>query len=302
MPPRLRVLREFDPWRSRLCTCPPKYSLHPYTGCSHLCLYCYATSYLGRKSSTPKRDFLRRLALDLKRANKNLPVAMSTSSDPYPPEEAELRLARKTLELLLREGYRVLIVTKSDLVTRDFDLMRGKPVSVSITITTLDRKLAKLLEPHAPPPSARLSALHKLARAGIPVSARVDPVIPLLNDDPEELRELVAKIAEAGASHVVTSAYKAKPDNLARLCLAFPDCAAKLRELYYTRGERVGRYRYLRRDLRITLLRPVVEEARRLGLTYATCREGLLSREFFSAPTCDGTHLLYREAGSAIGL
>ncbi len=295
----MSVLRPFDPWRSRLCTCPPKYTLHPYTRCSHFCLYCYATSYLGRGPSTPKRDFMKRLARDLRRADRRLVVEMSTSSDPYPPEEAGLGLTRRALAALLEAGFRVLILTKSDLVLRDLDLISRGPVAVSITITTLDDGLAKLLEPGAPPPSRRLECVRRLAEAGVPVSVRVDPVIPGLNDEPSELRELVAAVVEAGARHVVTSAYKARPDSLARLAAAFPDMAQRLRELYYSRGSRVEGYWYLEEGLRRRLLAPVVREAARLGVDYATCREGFSrDREFFNSPTCDGSHLIPRRCRS----
>ncbi len=285
-------LRRFDPWRSPLCTCPPKYSLQPYTGCSHRCLYCYATAYIGVRDSEPKREFIKRLRADLRKADPRLPVSMSNSSDPYPPLEAELRVTRRALEELVSHGFRVLIVTKSDLVLRDIDVIRGRPVSVSITITTLDDSLARRMEPGAPPPSRRVRAVAKLTEEGVPVSVRIDPIVPGLNDDPHELRELVAEVAAAGAKHVVTSTFKARPDSLARMSAVFPDLADRWRRLYKVEGERNRGYYYLRRALRVAILWPVVEEARRRGLTYATCREGLQDPKFFRAPTCDGTHLI----------
>ena len=229
-------LRRFDPWRSPLCTCPPKYSLSPYTGCSHMCLYCYATAYIGVKKSRPKRDLLVKLERDLRRADPSLPVSMSNSSDPYPPEEASEGLTRRVLKLLLSRGFKVILVTKSDLVIRDLDLLVGSPVTVSVTVTTLDDSLAARMEPGAPPPSKRLSAIQRLSEEGVPVSVRIDPVVPGLNDDSEDLRELVREVRDSGALHVVTSSYKARPDNLSRMCRAFPDRAELWRELYKKRG------------------------------------------------------------------
>ncbi len=285
-----RVIRPFDPWRSSLCTCPPKYTLNPYTGCSHMCLYCYATAYIGRRLSTPKRDLLTNVRKDLRAIDRMRPINMSTSSDPYPPEEQELKLTREVLRMLVSQGCKILITTKSDIVIRDLDIISRGNVAVMITITTLDDNLAKVIEPNAPPPSRRIDAVQKLASEGIPVGVRVDPIIPHINDDEHMLKQLVSEIVSAGARHIVTSSYKARPDNFRRLVTAFPELEQKLRRLYYEEGEYVHGYRYLRLDLRRRLLRPVIETARQLGVTHATCREGL--PEFRNAPSCDGSHLI----------
>ncbi len=288
------MLCVFDPWKSPLCTCPPKYSLQPYTGCSHFCLYCYATSYVGRKPSTPKKRFIERLKRDLDQADLSLVIELSTSSDPYPPVEEGLMLTRRTLGVLMSRGARVLITTKSGLVARDTDILSRTCAAVMLTITTLDEGLARKLEPGAPPPSKRIEALRILSRARVPVGVRVDPVIPGLNSDPAALEELIARAHEAGAQHVVTSTYKAKPDNFRRMIEAFPDMEGVWRRMYLEKGELIHGYRYLPKSERIKILKPVVEAARKHGMTYATCREGLKSKEFFNAPSCDGSHLIDR--------
>ena len=288
----MSVLRIFDPWRNPLCTCPRKYTINPYTGCSHKCLYCYATSYIGYRSSSPKRDLIRRLLKDLKKINPIFPIDMSLSSDPYPPEEKRFGLTRRILEILLPLGLKFQITTKSDLFVRDMKLLSKYNVAISVTLTTLDNNLASKLEPFAPHPSARLRALEKIASLGIPFSVRIDPIIPMLNDDPEELRLLVREVASLGAKHIVTSTYKAKPDNFKRMTAAFPELEDSWMKLYYPKGKMTLRYAYLPKNLRIKLISPVITEAKKLGLTYATCREGFLTKDFFNAPTCDGTHLI----------
>jgi len=290
-----RVLRPFDPWKSPLCTCPPKYSLHPYTGCSHRCLYCYATSYIGVRDSAPKRGFLEQLARDLSVADRGLTVEMSTSSDPYPPIEASLELTREALRTLFERGFKVLITTKSSLVVRDADLLSKGRSAVMITITTLDEDVSKRLEPGAPPPNERLSALRELARRGVPVGVRVDPVVPFINDDPHQLSSLVEKAYEAGAKHVVTSTYKAKPDSFRRLTAAFPEVASKLADAYFSMKTLASGYYYLPRALREKLLAPVVRTASKLSMSFATCREGLSSKDYYSAKSCDGSHLIPRD-------
>ena len=120
------ILRPFDPWNSPLCTCPPKMSLNPYTGCPHGCIYCYASSYIPRfHECRPKVDLLRRLEKESAKIEPDTLVAMSNSSDPYPPMEKELRLSRGCLKILKRMDCRVQVVTKSDLVAEDADLLAG---------------------------------------------------------------------------------------------------------------------------------------------------------------------------------
>lgn len=288
----MRVFRVFDPWKSPLCTCPRKLVLHPYTGCSHFCLYCYATSYIGRRPSIPKKNFLENLVKDLSGPLSDyLFVELSTSSDPYPPEESVYYLTRKTIELLASRKINILITTKSNLVVRDIEILRQTNSAVMVTITTLDESLASILEPGAPSPRDRLRAIEKLSENGIPVGARIDPIIPFLTDDEASLRELVDKVVEAGGRHIVTSTYKAKPDSFRRLINAFPELHARLRELYYEKGTLVHGYRYLPADLRRSILYPVIDEAVKNGISAAICREGL--PELFKAPSCDGSHMLW---------
>ena len=222
-----------------------------------------------------------------------MPINIGTSSDPYPPEEIVYRLTRRALEILVPLGRRVLITTKGTLYARrDLGLIRKGNVAVTPTITTLSSHIALLIEPGAPHPRARLEALRAAARSGVPVGVRIDPIIPYVNDDPFELESLVEEVAGAGARFIVTSTYKAKPDNFRRLLSSLGSGAARRLKELYASGERIQGYRYLPKALREKLLAPVVRAARRQGLEYATCREGLTGREWFNAASCDGTHLI----------
>jgi len=287
----LRAMTEFDPWGDPLCTCPRKFSLSPYVGCSHSCAYCYITSYIPDGfRCREKARFLARLEVDLARLKPGSLISMSNSSDPYQPIEAERGLTRSALERILPLGHRVLLITKSDLVVRDADLIARGNCSVSISISTLDDRIARRLEPLAPRPSARLGALRALSSKGIPCSIRVDPIIPGINDDPGALDGLISTAAEAGCGHVIASTYKAKWDNLARVLRAFPELAKGLRRLYAEEGEAVGGKRYLPRALRFDILRAVKGIAEGRGLTFSTCREGF--PELLGAGSCDGSHLI----------
>nr|WP_228546803.1 radical SAM protein [Hyperthermus butylicus] len=286
-----KVVNAFDPWGSPLCTCPTKYSLNPYTGCSHFCVYCYATAYIGQRPSTPKKNYRERLLHDITSViDPRFHIDISTSSDPYPPEEEYYKLTRWTLEQLLPRGFKVLIITKGSLVARDTDLLSRGNAAVTMTITTLDRGLAAKLEPGAPPPRERIEALRRLSRAGVPVGLRLDPVFPYLTDDAESIRRVLEAAYEAGVRFVVTSTYKARPDNLKRLVEAFPEYEKLYNKLYREEGVWMHGYWYLRQSLRYEIMLRVKREAERLGMEFATCREGF--PWLHTARTCDGSHLI----------
>lgn len=280
------LIMPFDPWGDPYCTCPYKFGFNPYTGCSHGCLYCYVSSYVPNFSQCrPKKDIIRRLARDL-RGFKGL-VSMANSSDPYPPMEGKLGITRKCLELLSLEDIQLQIITKSNLVTRDIDLLVRLKAMVSMTITTLDEKLASRLEPGAPLPKKRLESIRRLGSAGIPVSVRIDPIIPGINDT--GLRSLVQEIAGAGALHVTSSTYKARLDSWKRLRSVFPETMDRLRPLYFRKENRHMNAYYLPLDIRYALLRKILELCDDYGLSFGVCREG-----FGLGMGCDGTHLLRR--------
>ena len=285
------VIRPFDPWKSPLCTCPTKWSLSPYTGCGHRCIYCYATSYIPKHYiPRPKKNLIRRVLNDLGKIPDGSIIAISNSSDPYTPMESELRLTRRVLEILIPKNFKIQLVTKSDLVLRDLDiLVKGiGRVIVSITITTLDNRIAKIIEPGAPPPYKRLKAVELLSRNKIPVIVRVDPIIPGVNSDPDQIRKLVREIARAGAVQITSSTYKARYDSLVRLKKAFPHLAKEFDYLYRVRGVRIHGYLYLERKLREELLKVVKEASETQGLVFETCREGLThlnNPKFY----CDGS-------------
>ena len=184
----------------------------------------------------------------------------------------------------------MLIITKSPLVTRDIDVIKEGNCSVSMSISTLNDKVAKRLEPNAPPPTKRADAIRKLVRSGVPCSVRIDPLIPGINDGSVE--ELVETIADAGVKHVVASTYKAKKDSFMRIVKAFPEAGERLTNLYWSEGERVGRSRYLAREMRYRILLGLKKLVEERGLTYATCREGMPDLQ--SGGTCDGSHLVLK--------
>ncbi|MDH5460665.1 MAG: radical SAM protein [Candidatus Bathyarchaeota archaeon] len=280
------LISEFDPWKSKLCTCPPKLTFNPYTGCDHECVYCYASSYIPRfYNCRPKKDLLRRLGREASKLSGKL-ISISNSSDPYPNIEEKNGLTRKCLDILSRYECKIQIVTKSPLVTRDIDILKKTRCMVALSITTDDDKISRRLEPCAPVSSERLKAMEALVKNGLPVAVRVDPIIPFLNDKP---KRLIESLASLGVSHITSSTYKVRPDNWRRFSKAFPEVAKKLSPLYFEKGERISRYFYLAKELRYQLMEKVKEITEENGMKFGCCREGF---SHLNSALCDGSWLV----------
>ncbi len=276
------VVRIFDPWKSKICTCKPKYSFNPYTGCSHNCIYCYATYIPRFRELRKKKKVLIRLEKDLKKIDLSLPISMSNSSDPYPPIEKKEKITKKCIELMKDYDAKLLIVTKSDIVIRDAKLLSEINCCVSITITSFNK--AKILESNAPPPEKRVEALRKLKDWGVPVVLRLDPILPKIN---EKEIDHILNLCEF-VDHVVTSTLKLRADSFKRVCDHFPELKNEYKKLYFKLGEKIGNSFYLPKNIRLEILRCVEEKCREVGLSCAFCREGIK----FEAESCDGQHLL----------
>jgi DNA repair photolyase len=187
-------------------------SINPYRGCEHGCVYCFARPSHAYQGLSPGLDFETKLfakpnAAELLRRELSAPgykvdtMAIGTNTDPYQPIEKQYRITRAVLEVLAETNHPVGIVTKSGLVARDIDILapmaaRGL-AKVAISVTTLDPKLARRMEPRAATPQKRLATIRMLAEAGIPVSVLVAPVIPALND--HEIESILQACYAAGA-------------------------------------------------------------------------------------------------------
>jgi DNA repair photolyase len=191
---------------------------------------------------------------------------------------------------LSQQDCRIQIITKSDLVARDIDLLKKVPSTVALTITTDDDTTARIIEPHVPAPSARIKTVEKLVHSGIPVSVRIDPIIPFVNDCPERLVETLAGL---GVKHITASTYKVRPDNWKRLSQAMPHVSEKLEALYFQKGEKIADYVYLPRELRFSLMEKVRSLAEKNGIKFGACREGMSD---LNTATCDGSWVFMRKA------
>ncbi|WP_434457273.1 PA0069 family radical SAM protein [Stutzerimonas urumqiensis] len=187
-------------------------SVNPYRGCEHGCIYCFARPSHAYWDLSPGIDFETRLIVKTNLAERleqelskpgyvPQPLALGVNTDAYQPLEREQRLTRQALDILLRFRHPVHIITKSSLVLRDLDLLvplaEQRLVSVSLSLTTLDDELKRIMEPRAASPSARLRTLKTLHEAGVPVSVMYAPMIPMIND--MELESLLQAGRDAGA-------------------------------------------------------------------------------------------------------
>ncbi|MBB2688051.1 PA0069 family radical SAM protein [Rhizobium sophoriradicis] len=187
-------------------------SINPYRGCEHGCIYCFARpthAYMGLSAGLDfetklfaKPDAAKLLERELaKPGYKVRAIAIGTNTDPYQPVEKEWRIMRGILEVLNKANHPVSIVTKSAMILRDLDILQEMAaknlVRVGISVTTLDRKLARTMEPRAATPPRRLETIHTLSEAGIQTAVMAAPLIPALND--HELERILESAKAAGA-------------------------------------------------------------------------------------------------------
>jgi len=219
------------PVRSLLNRCtgsrmPFTWTINPYRGCEFGCKYCYARythEFMEMRDGIEfeqkiyaKQHAAELLRQELRRVKQGEDIAIGTATDPYQPIERKLEITRAILQEFARHsGLELGIVTKSAMVVRDIDLLREISrknwISVSVTVTTTDAELARVLEPRAPRPDLRLQALKQLRDAGVRAGVICAPVLPGITDSPRQLEAVVRAAAEAKACHIYANPLFLKP-------------------------------------------------------------------------------------------
>ena len=183
-----------------------------YRGCQHGCIYCDSRSRCYHmdhrfEDVAVKKNGIELLDLALKRKRRPCMIATGTMSDPYTPIEEDLQMTRRALEVIERHGCGISILTKSDLVLRDLDILarinrRSKAV-VQMSLTTMDENLCRLIEPAVCTTRKRIEVLHRCKALGIPTVVWLSPILPWLNDTPENIRGIVESCAAAGVKGII---------------------------------------------------------------------------------------------------
>ena len=248
------------PARSLLNRCtgarmPFTWTINPYRGCEFACKYCYARYTHEFMEMRDGMEFEQKIYVkqhaagllrhELRRVKPDEAIALGTATDPYQPAERRYEVTRGILEeFALHRGFELGIVTKSNLIVRDLDLLKevakANRLSVHITITTLDIDLARILEPRAPRPDLRLDAVRALAQAGLRVGVSCSPVVPGITDASKDLESLIRAAADAGADYVFANPLFLKPCSAAIflpfLQENFPHLAENYRQRYQGRA------------------------------------------------------------------
>ena len=234
---------------------PFTWTINPYRGCEFGCRYCYARYTHEFMEMRDGMDFEQKIYVkqhaaellrqELRRVKPDEAIALGTATDPYQPAERRYEVTRAILEEFARHrGFELGIVTKSNLILRDLDLLREvartNRLSVHITITTLNVELARILESRAPRPDLRMDAVRALSAAGIRVGVSCSPVVPGITDSPQLIESVVRAAADAGADHLFANPLFLKPCSAAVflpfLEENFPHLAENYRQRYAGRA------------------------------------------------------------------
>ncbi len=234
---------------------PFTWTINPYRGCEFGCRYCYARYTHEFMEMRDGMEFEQKIYVkqhaagllrrELRRVKPGEAIALGTATDPYQPAERRYQVTREILEEFARHrGFELGIVTKSNLIVRDLDLLKevakATRLSVHMTVTTLDTDLARILEPRAPRPDLRLDAVRTLAQAGLRVGLSCSPVVPGITDSPKALESLIRAAADAGADYVFANPLFLKPCSAAVflpfLEQNFPHLAENYRMRYQDRA------------------------------------------------------------------
>ncbi len=255
------------PSRSILNRCsgtrmPFTWTINPYLGCEFACKYCYARYTHEFMEMRDGVDFERKIYVkqhtanllrqELKKVKTGEDIAIGTATDPYQPAERRFEVTRAILdELLLHTNLDIGVVTKSNLVLRDVDVLREvakrNRIVVNVTITTLNTDLARILEPRAPRPDLRMEAMRKLNEGGIEAGVICAPVLPGITDSPRDLEALVRATAEAGGKYIYANSLFLKPCSAAVfmpfLEKEFPDLVESYRQRFAQKAFLSASYR-----------------------------------------------------------
>jgi DNA repair photolyase len=258
---------------------PFEWTINPYRGCEFGCKYCYARYTHEFMELRNPDDFEQKIfakkwneaefRAELRKIPRAADIAIGTATDPYQPAERRYGIMRKMLEVAAGErGRRFWITTKSDLVARDADVLeaiaRANHIQVNMTVTTVNERLARLLEPYAPRPSLRIAAIRKLSESGIRCGVLCCPLMPLINDSEASLDAVAHAAADAGAVSFYGNVLFLKPCSKQ---VFLPFVERQFPRLFHRYRERFEKSAFLRGDYPEMIQKRVQAVRERYGLT-----------------------------------
>ncbi len=290
------------PFTAHHSECPNRLVINPYTGCQHRCLYCYGTYFffpnffdiIQVKLNAPQ--VLEKEIQRYKKRHQLFPqVYISPATDSYQPLERKYHITRQCIQVLQKQQISYYIMSKSDAMLLDLDLhapYRKRCMGIW-TITSLDEQRRKVFEPFAPTIQQRLNALERFSAEGIPTAFRIDPILPFIDDSPEQLEALISACAERGATHFTTSILKLRKEIWNRFSTFFEEqnddtLLYQYKDLYFDPSYRRGSYYYPKAGYRQKILTILQDLAKKYGLSFGTCLEGMPQ---FNTGPCDGVRL-----------
>ena len=256
------------------------FTFNPYKGCAHRCVYCYATyewtpEFYDKvivKSNAPDV-----LSADLARFGRRAveEVFIASATDCYQPLEGRYGITRRCVEVLQRLGIPYTIITKSSTIIRDLELHAryGEKCTIVWSLTTIDARVKRMIEPNTPHPESILYAMRLFSRRGVRVGVNIDPIIPGVTDEPEMLEQLVEAVAGAGADYVSAGVLKLRDDIWARLrglleSNGMLEAIARIRRLYFTKPIRQAYYYLPDQEYTRAVLHFVERLVRARGMLY----------------------------------
>ena len=270
------------------------YVVNPYERCAHGCAFCYAEWSWSPDDVVAHVNIAEKVRRELRRMKgSKIIVCVGSATDPYQPAEAELRLTRRLLRVLIRAGATFFVATRSDLVLHDLDLLAEYPRCwVVISVPHPDPGYYEAFEPGAPPLERRLDAIQRLIEAGVPVVARVSPLLPFVGDDEMTMARVLGDLAACGVRLITADVLKLdrsgrilygaarRPPWKRTLAEALREYGGErlveaYRRLYYEAGELLYGYVVPPTPYRLRVLRRLAELARERGMLLSTCRMGI---------------------------
>ncbi len=265
--------------------CPRRLLASPYKGCIFRCIYCYANlkpfNPINRNEIIVFTDYVEKALNQIDRLRIIFPVYFSQDHDPFAPIEAIYKINLTLMEELVNRTLPFEFITKSSsrLLSKALDIVNGyKYFFAQFTITTLRRDLQRILEPFAGSIDGRLKYVREYAEAGLPVVVRIDPILPYVNDDINELQELISLVSDYGARHIITSVLDIDLyiwESLRKFFMkhGMDDIIKKYIDLYFIKGDVIKGYINADIKYRYILFKKIREITKKNNVTFALCQE-----------------------------